>query len=429
MTVFWVVAVCLIIAALLFLLPPLLTRGKGQREVVRDTLNVEIAKDKIAELDEDLRIGVLSQDQYDRARQELERSLLEDVGGSTAHAVPSTSANASLISAIVVGIAIPVITVALYQHLGGGFEAIHPELAQSAVKTEAHEGTIENMVVQLKERLAKNPSDAEGWSMLGRSYYFLKRYNEAAQSYGKVVEIIGETEPDVLADYADTVAMASGRSMKGKPYELVKKALTLQPAHEKSLWLAGSAAYEEKDYAGALGYFEKLMQVFPPESENYEQMKRNIGEIQELMAKSGMKVPPIAATATAPVRAATAATNATAGGGAKITGTVKLNPALTAKADPTDTVFIFARAAQGPRMPLAIVRKQVKDLPITYTLDDSLAMNPAMKLSNFQQVVVGARVSKSGNAMPQSGDLQGQSETISLGGSKPVDVVINSVMP
>lgn len=425
MTVFWIVAVCLIFAALLFLLPPLLMRGGAQREVVRDTLNVEIAKDKIAELDQDLRIGVLSRDQYDRARQELERSLLEDVGGSTARAIPATSANASLISAVVVGLAIPIITVVLYQRLGGGFEAIHPELAQPAVKTEAHEGTIETMVVQLKERLAKNPSDAEGWSMLGRSYYFLKRYNDAAQSYGKVVEIMGETEPDVLADYADTVAMASGRSMKGKPYELVKKALTLQPFHEKSLWLAGSAAYEEKDYPNALGYFEKLMQVFPPGSENAEQMKRNIGELQDLMAQNGMKVPPTAATAAAPARAAAT----TAGGAAKIIGTVKLNPALTAKAAPTDTVFIFARAAQGPRMPLAIVRKQVKDLPFSYTLDDSLAMNPAMKLSNFQQVVVGARISKSGNAMPQSGDLQGQSETVALGGNKPVDVVINSVTP
>ncbi|MBI3775050.1 MAG: c-type cytochrome biogenesis protein CcmI [Gammaproteobacteria bacterium] len=424
MTVFWVVAVCLIIAALLFLLPPLLNRNNVQREVVRDTLNVEIAKDKIAELDADLRIGVLSQDQYDRARQELERSLLEDVA-SPARSVSKVSVNASLIVAAIVTIAIPAITVSLYQHLGGGFAALHPETAQPKVDTEAHQGTIETMVVQLKERLAKNPADAEGWSMLGRSYYFLKRYNEAAQSYGKVVEIIGETEPDVLADYADTVAMASGRSMKGKPYELVKKALTLQPFHEKSLWLAGSAAYEEKDYTNALGYFEKLMQVFPPGSENYEQMKRNIGEIQDLMAQSGMPVPSAAATSTAaPARAAT-----TAGGTAKITGTVKLNPALTAKAAPTDTVFIFARAAQGPRMPLAIVRKQVKDLPITYTLDDSLAMNPAMKLSNFQQVVVGARISKSGNAMPQSGDLQGQSDTVALGGNKPVDVVINAVTP
>ena len=424
MTVFWVVAVCLIIAALLFLLPPLLTRGNAQREVVRDTLNVEIAKDKIAELDADLRTGVLSQDQYDRAHQELERSLLEDVA-SPARAVSTATNNTSLIAAVLVAIAIPAITVSLYQHLGGGFAAIHPEAAQPAVNTEAHQGTIENMVVQLKERLAKNPSDAEGWSMLGRSYYFLKRYDDAAQSYGKVVEIIGETEPDVLADYADTVAMASGRSMKGKPYELVKKALSLQPFHEKSLWLAGSAAYEEKDYANALGYFEKLMQVFPPGSENSEQMKRNIGEIQELMAQSGMKVPPTAmAAASTPARAV-----AGAGGAAKITGTVKLNPALTAKAAATDTVFIFARAAQGPRMPLAIVRKQVKDLPISFTLDDSMAMNPAMKLSNFQQVVVGARISKSGNAMPQSGDLQGQSDTIALGGSKPVDVVINSVTP
>lgn len=424
MTVFWVVAVLLIIAALLFLLPPLLTRAGTQREAVRDTLNVEIAKDKIVELDTDLRIGVLSQDQYDRARQELERSLLEDVVGSTARATPNSSANASLISAAMVGIAIPLIAVALYQNIGGGIAAIHPELAQPEVNTAQHEGTIENMVVQLKDRLAKNPADAEGWSMLGRSYYFLKRYNDAAQAYGKVLEISGETDPNLMADYADTIAMANGRSMQGKPYELVKSALTLEPFHEKSLWLAGTAAYESKDYPAAMGYWEKLMQVFPPGSDNYEQMKRNIGEIRELMVASGMKVPLEGAAAAAAVPASKGAT-----GSAKITGTAKLIAGLAANASPTDTVFIFARAAQGPRMPLAIVRKQVKDLPVSFTLDDSMAMNPAMKLSNFQQVVVGARISKSGNAMPQSGDLQGQSEVITLGASKPIEVIINSVTP
>jgi cytochrome c-type biogenesis protein CcmH len=141
-----------------------------------------------------------------------------------------------------------------------------------------------------------------------------------------------------------------------------------------------------------------------------------------------MKVPASSAsTAVAAARPAAAA--AAANGAAKITGSVKLVPALAANAAPTDTVFVFARAAQGPRMPLAIVRKQVKDLPFSFTLDDSMAMNPSMKLSSFPQVVVGARISKSGNAMPQSGDLQGQSEVVAVGAGQAVDVVINSVTP
>lgn len=426
MTVFWVVAVFLIIAALLFLLPPLLARGAGSREVGRDKLNIEITKNKLEELDADLRNGILSQDQFDRAHQELEQGLLEDVVRAPAEQAAGKGATgrSSVVTAGILGLVVPLAAVMLYQHLGGGLAAFDPALAERAVKAEGHQGTIEAMVGQLKDRLAKNPQDAEGWSMLGRSFYFLKKYPDAAQAYSKAVEFSGGTDPGLLADYADTIAMANGRSMQGKPYELVKQALTLEPFHEKSLWLAGTAAYEAKEYPAALGYWEKLMQVFPPGSENNEQMKRNIAEIQELMVASGMKVPPsggaTAAAAPAPKVAA---------GAAKITGTAKLIASLAANAAPTDTVFIFARAAQGPRMPLAIVRKQVKDLPVSFTLDDSMAMNPAMKLSNFQQVVVGARISKSGNAMPQSGDLQGQSDVITLGASKPVDVIINSVTP
>lgn len=426
MTVFWVVAVFLIIAALLFVLPPLLQRGAARKEAARDALNVEIAKDKLAELDRDVGIGVISQDQYERAKQEIERSLLEDV--SVPNAAPaSTHTPSNSISAVVVGLALPIASILLYQQLGGGLAAFKPELAQQQVDTEGHKGTIEAMVGQLQARLEQNPEDGEGWMMLGRSYYFLKRYSDAVNAYGKAAQLGGDQDPGLLADYADSVAMANGRSMKGQPFELVKKALGIEPFHEKSLWLAGTAAYQAEDYPAALEYWERLMQVFPPGSQNYEQMKQNIGEIQQLMTSRGLKVPPSAVT-TAQSGAAPSKP-AAAGGAAKITGSVKLVSTLAANAAPTDTVFVFARAAQGPRMPLAIVRKQVKDLPFAFTLDDSMAMNPAMKLSNFQQVVVGARISKSGNAMPQSGDLQGQSGVVTLGSNQAVDLVINSVTP
>ncbi len=423
MTVFWVVAVFLIIAALLFVLPPLLHRGSARKEVARDALNVAIAQDKFAELERDARNGVISQDQYERAKQELERSLLEDV--STPATAAGTAPQSNAISAVVVGVAVPLVAILMYQHLGGGLAAFKPELAQQEVSAEGHKGTIETMVKQLQVRLEQNPQDGEGWMMLGRSYYFLKRYADAAKAYATAAQLGGDQDPGLLADYADTVAMANGRSMKGQPYELVKKALGIEPFHEKSLWLAGTAAYQEQDYPAALDYWQRLQQVFPPGSQNFEQMQQNIAEIHQLMTEKGMKIPPSSATAQASVPPKKAA----AGGVAKITGNVKLIPTLAANAAPTDTVFVFARAAQGPRMPLAIVRKQVKDLPFAFTLDDSMAMNPAMKLSNFQQVVVGARISKSGNAMPQSGDLQGQSGVIALGSSEAVDLVINSVTP
>lgn len=422
MTLFWVVAVALIIAALLFVLPPLFQRQTPGKEVGRDALNVEIARDKLAELDLDLRNGVISQDQFDRAREELQRSLLDDVSvAAPAAPVPSTQPDILTLGAVTLGV--PLVAILLYQHLGGGIAAIQPELAQTQVNAEGHKGTIEAMVGQLKDRLAANPEDGEGWMMLGRSYYFLKNYGEASVAYSKAVQLGGNQDPGLLADYADALAMANARSMKGQPYEIVKEALKIEPFHEKSLWLAGTAAYEAEDFPAALQYWEKLLQVFPPESQNAQQMRNNIAEIQQLMAERGMKVPASSVAAATPTPAAKPA----AAGGAKITGSVKLVPALAANAAPTDTVFVFARAAQGPRMPLAIVRKQVKDLPFNFSLDDSMAMNPSMKLSAFPQVVVGARISKSGNAMPQSGDLQGQSEVVSLGAS--VEVVINAVTP
>ncbi len=422
MTAFWTMAILMVAVALTFLLPPLFQRKSSREAVERKALNIEIAKDKLAELDRDLANGIIAQDQYDRAKLELERSLLDDVSveGDSAAAL---AAQSNSVSAAIVAVAVPLVAIILYQHLGGGLAAFNPELAQQQVNAEGHQGTIQAMVGQLETRLQNNPDDGEGWMMLGRSYYFLKRYSDAAKAYGRAAALGGDQDPGLLADYADTVAMANNRSMKGQPYELVKKALGIEPFHEKSLWLAGTAAYQEEDFPAALDYWERLKQVFQPGTQNYEQMDQNIAEVRQLMVERGMKVP---ASATAPASAKPAVAS---GGAAKITGSVKLIPTLASNASPTDTVFVFARAAQGPRMPLAIVRKQVKDLPFSFTLDDSMAMNPAMKLSSFPQVVVGARVSKSGNAMPQSGDLQGQSEVIAVNDGKPVDVVINSVTP
>lgn len=427
MTVFWIVAVFFVIAALIFLIPPLI-KGKKEQEVVeRNKLNLAIYKDKLAEIEDDLRNGVLNQDQYDKARQELERSLLEDVTPNTDSegVEPKTHPTAGLVSAAIIAIGLPVLAVALYQHLGGGAAAFNPDQAVPAVDAEGHKGTIEKMITQLKQRLNSNPDDVDGWVMLGRSYYFLKRHREASEAYAKAVSLIGETNPDLLADYADTLAVANGKNMLGKPYELVKKALTLQPFHEKSLWLAGTAAYQEQDYSSAFSYWGKLLQVFPPNSDGAQQIQRNLEELKSLMTAQGTPIPEIAATLPTSTVANSGNVAAT---GKSVSGTVKISAALKSKASPDDTVFIFARAASGPRMPLAILRKQVKDLPITFELNDSMAMNPAMKLSNFPEVVVGARISKSGNAMPQSGDLEGKSPVVSVGTTE-IPIEIDQTVP
>ena len=415
MMVFWIVAVLLIAAALLFLLPPLIQRGQGstgEDTFDRDELNVTIFKDQLAELERDLSVNILSQEQFELAKHDLERSFVQ---GGDAEAVEPVSQMDRVIgrsAAVVIAVLIPIMAISIYNILGSGEAGLHPEDARPQVQAEGHEGTLEEQVRKLQDHLQQNPDDAEGWTMLARSYYFLKQYGAAAETFARASGLQQDSNAELLADYADALAMANGRNMAGKPYELVKKALELQPKLQKALWLAGTATYQSANFEATLGYWKRLLEIFPQGSENYVQMQKNIGEIQQ---KLGMPVDAVEQVAVA-------------AGGPSISGVVSLDESLMLDAAIGDTVFVYARAATGPRMPLAIVRKTVKDLPFEFTLNDSMAMRPNMKLSSFQQVVVGARISKTGNAMPQPGDLQVVSKPMAVNGGQSIELVINEII-
>jgi cytochrome c-type biogenesis protein CcmH len=413
MTVFWLVAVLLIIAALLFLLPPLVQKSQRKDALGRDELNVAVFKDQLAELERDREAGVVTSEQFEAARQDLERSFLQESGDNDSSSNTQMDLVIGRSAAVVIGVLVPVLAVSLYAMLGSGELGLNPETAQPQVQAEGHEGTLEEQVRQLQDHLQTNPDDIEGWAMLGRSHYFLKQYAAASEAFERASSMLQDSKPELLVDYADALAMANGRNMAGRPYELVKKALETQPTNEKALWLAGTASYQAQDYPTTLEYWKRLLQIFPEGSENYLQMQRNIADIQQQL---GMPADAeIETTTTAAVQA-------------RISGVVRLAPGLTTKISSDDTVFVFARAASGPRMPLAIVRKQVKDLPLEFTLDDAMAMNPAMKLSRFQQVMVGARISKSGNAMPQAGDLQGEIGPVGVNGVEGLELLIDSIV-
>ena len=278
---------------------------------------------------------------------------------------------------------------------------------------------VETMVQGLAQRLKERPDDADGWVMLGRSYAALDRHPEAVPAFQRALAL-RPRDAGLMADYADALAMASGGSLAGEPSRVIDQALAIEPAHPKLLALAGTAAFSRNDFAGALRHWEKLAQL-APDSEYMAQLQSGIDAARQRLAG------PAAAQAAVP-KAQSVANTAASG----VSGEVRLAPALAAKAAPEDTVFIFARAAEGPRMPLAILRKQVKDLPVRFTLDDSLAMSPAAKLSSAARVVVGARISKSGDAMPRAGDLQGLSAPLVPGspGASGLKIEINqSVAP
>ena len=329
---------------------------------------------------------------------------------------------------LLIGLSACVLGLAIAGYAWKGSPGLKPVTAAAAAAPDAEEQAarlqIEAMVDKLAQRLKDKPDDATGWLMLGRSYTVLGRIDDALPAYAKSVALRGD-DATALADYADALATKNGGQATPESDALVARALAAQPRHLKALALAGTSAFERADYAGAVRQWEKMAQVLPPDSPDAPRLQASLAEARK---RGGIAAPPAMASASATAPAtANAATATTAAADTSVSGTVTLAPALAAKASPTDTVFIFARAAQGPRMPLAVLRAQVKDLPISYKLDDSMAMAPTAKLSGAAQVIVGARISKSGNAIPQPGDLAGEAAPVAPG-ARGVAITISSAV-
>jgi cytochrome c-type biogenesis protein CcmH len=280
------------------------------------------------------------------------------------------------------------------------------EAAATGERPEVTAAQIEALIEQLTARSKERPDEADTWIILGRALALLGRHEQALPALKRAVALRGN-DAGLLTDYADALAVVNGRTLEGEPKRLIDRALELDPNHLKALSLAGAHDFNRKDYAGALRHWEKLAKLAP----DNEMVQQVLGGIDEARKLAG-------ATAAAPSERPTGGAVASAAPGAtSVSGTVTLAPALAAKARPDDTLFVFARAVDGPRMPLAILRKQVKDLPLSFTLDDSMAMSPAARLSSAPRVVVGARISPRGDAMPQPGDLQGFSAPVAPGAS------------
>lgn len=384
-------------------MPPLWrSTGKGN-QVLRDAVNLEIFRDQIAEMDADLRNGLLTPELHEQGKRELQARLLEEVKPAEGKGnLPLRNPHKAM--AIGLAVLLSLAAVGLYWKTGNR-DALLPQAARS-----------ENALNELKDKLAKNPQDADSLLVLARSYMELERYADAAKAYDKLTQLV-PNEAQLWAEFADALAMASGQSLAGHPTLLLDKALKLDPNNLKALALSGSAAMERGDYPAAIRYWESVLKQVPKDSEDAKMIGGGIQQARNFIAqgKSGKPIPVIEEKKPA------------AAGSERITGTVTLSAALAGKARPNDTLFVLARAESGPKTPLAVVRVQVKDLPLQFTLDDSMAMSPQTKLSNFDKVVVIARVSRSGDALPQPGDLQGVSAILKPGSSG-VKLSIDSIV-
>jgi cytochrome c-type biogenesis protein CcmH len=432
-TAFIAIAAVMVVIALAWLLWPLLRTGQ-RAAVERHVANATIYRDQFADLDADLKRGSISEVQYKEAKAELERRLLDE---ARAEVAPAPNSRGGRAPAVVIALSVPLLAGLLYWKLGAP-DAFSPLATPAASAHKLTAGQVEEMVQQLSARLQREPDNVEGWVILARTYYTMRKFPEAAAAYEKLIKLV-PNEPDLLADYADALAMSQGRDLSGKPMELVQAALKADPNQWKALAMAGTAAFDRKDYKSAVAYWERLRDSQEPDSPIVKSIASSIDEARRL---GGM--PPGVAAASAPQKAAPAspmaaapkaeAPKSEAGKGATaatittVGGTVNLSDAMKAKVAPTDTVFIFARAAEGSRMPLALTQVKVSELPAKFTLDDTMAMSKDMKLSSVPMIVVGARVSKSGRPMPSSGDLEGLSKPVAVG-AKDVAVTIDRVLP
>ncbi len=439
MTSFWVISGVFIVTALLFVIPTLLRNRESERDGLdNDALNVSVYREHLTELEQDLQNDILTREQYEVSKQEMQQRMLQDISEDTGVAGKKTSKIQNIAVSTLIALALPVAAVSLYLLLGDT-RGLLPQAQLASVTQQGGSGPMQgggqmpptghdefsSVLDNLIARLKDDPSDIEGWVMLGRTYAIMGRYDEASETYTKLVNLV-PNNPQLLSDYADVLAMKNQGSLVGRPAELIAQALKIDPEYPKALALAGTVEYEQKNYAKAAAHWEKLLSVIPVDSQLAKSVSDSIADAKSLKAGGKGRIASVAQQQ--PQAARAQASNQQKAGGVSISGRVTLNKSLASKVSSNDTLFIYAKAKTGPKMPLAILRLKASDLPATFELTDEMAMMPAMKISSFPEVIVEARLTKTGQAFTTSGDLQGFSQPVKLGDSN-ISVEINRQVP
>jgi cytochrome c-type biogenesis protein CcmH len=421
---FWFIAWAMTLLVLGLLLWPLIKRQepskKGEGERV-----LSVYRQQFAELEQDLRNALLTDEQYQQSKRELERRLLEETG--PAEATPPVRLWPVNSRAVVVALAviIPTISGLLYWTLGNPEAITLPSASSSAAQggsDYAHQTSegLDALSERLKQKLEQNPNDGVGWALLARSYVEIGRHADAVPIYEKAMKLIPD-DPQLLADYADALGMLDGRKLAGKPEALIQHALKIDPNNVKALMLAGTVAFERRAFGQTVKYWERASANLPADAEG-DVRRELLSGIAEAKGLAGGKSPMVKAVG------GTKLSTKSGAQAVAISGTVSLAPSLAGEGAPMDALFVFAREMNGLPMPVSIVRATKKDLPFTFRLDDSTSPMPSRKLSDVGTVVIVARLSKSGEAMPKSGDLQGMSQPVKPGANK-IAIVIDREIP
>jgi len=418
MLLFWGLVALLLATAIGSVLLPLWRHGDDRQYTEIEDASLAIYEQRLKELAIDQDIGTLSSDKAEDARTELERELIREHADGLSDQTPTnaTSGLSRTSWTVLLALLMPVIALGLYSQLGAPqLITTTASMAVSQIPHDVDMKTLDAMITRLKQHIVEQPDDLKGWLLLGRTFMKLERYTEAAQAL-KQANALKADDPEILLSYADALAMAQGGKVSGKPAIYIHKALQLAPDDPTSLWLAGMAAAEQDDFKTALQHWQRLEPMLADDNQRAK-LQQMITHAQQRMG-TGSRSPAVGSDTAAPTATPVA-----------IKVQVRMDDGIAKDTDPDTTLFIYARAVSGPPMPLAIVRKQVRDLPLSVTLTDAMAMSPVMRLSKFQRVRITARISQSGTAAPQSGDLFGEVSDIAVNSRDPVAITIQQRIP
>jgi cytochrome c-type biogenesis protein CcmH len=393
MALFFLFAALMLAAALAFVLPPLL-RGPRSTGVPA----------KIKALDDAHAVGVLNDTEYAAKRAAL---------GAQQPAAAPTRARSTQIATIALALLLPAASILLYRYVGNP-DALQPDALTASAD---HGQSMEQAIAGLAAKLKQNPEDVEGWSLLGRAYEATERFADARDALAHA-HALAKDDNEVTVAYAEALALSTeSRRVEGEPRALIESVLKTTPDNQRGLWLLGISDYQRGQYDAAIADWNRLLAVLPKESDIVPSVREQIAQAEA--ARDGR----------APVARQPTPTDTAPASNPQLQVQVALDAKLKDKVAPNDVLFVYAKAASGPPMPLAIQRLTADKLPTSVTLTDAMGMLPNMKLSQFPQVVVGARVSKSGNAIAQSGDLQAISAPLDVTTATPIKLTIDQIVP
>jgi cytochrome c-type biogenesis protein CcmH len=407
---FMLLSIAIAVIVVLFLLLPLFSSKIKTLGKDRDAVNVEVAAAHLSELKEELQSGQISEEQFQRYRLELEKTALEEIGDSSdiSPEQPVKTGNTTL--AVIIALVVPLLSLFIYKQIGSeeALSGVQASLQKDNVHSQEE---LDEFIRSVEKDVQDNPGNVESRIALGQVYVELERYSDAAAVYRQLYQIRPD-DPAILLDYAEALALFHDNRLIGRPTELLNEVLAIEPDNGRALWLAGFASLQAGDREQTLMHWDRLLAGIEPNSEIYAQVTKLIDQIK-------LNQPSSEAAEVEKDKIATQS----------ITVNVSIAPEFDANIDPNTTLFVFARAAEGPRMPLAVHKGKAKDLPLSVSLDDSMAMVPNMSLSRFPQIVIGARLSTNDQPQGQSGDYEGFSTTIELSETPDIDILINATKP